>query len=287
MTAIIERMSAAGNVFHLALDLSPAGASYRARRLSRGLGLKAMGGAPAPASCDGLILCQFDATGPRQLMYNPDGSAGHCANGIRCLAALLAGRGLLPASGEIQSLDGPMRLRVDGALVSARLGRLRRLPGCPPPDEAFELQVGELRLDAFAAFVGNPQLVFFTDAATQERVGELGPLLQKHPRFPDGVNAEFVVADPAGWRVRVWERGAGETLSCGTGALAVAGVGPDGIARGEERVLYYPGGPLCVGRDSEDRMHLSGPVRHEGRYRMIEKQQAPAGSGEGSKGGAI
>ncbi len=268
-------MSAAGNAFYLAIDLELEAAEVAAlaRRVSAGQDLAPEDDGPRAAPSDGLILCtRRPGAPPRQSMFNPDGSSGHCANGLRCLAWLLDREGRLPADGIIETVDGPVALQVTGDQVGAALGPLRRLDGFPAPDALCAIALDEETLTGYAAFVGNPQFVIFGDAALQARVGELGPRLQGHPRFPDGVNVEFVQAgagaEGADWTVRVWERGVGETPACGTGALAVAAVGPQGIARGETRRLAYPGGALSVRRDGADRLHLAGPVRYEGRYRL-------------------
>jgi diaminopimelate epimerase len=284
-----HRMSAAGNAFYLALDLAPAAidAAALAQRVAAGRQLSALDASPPAGPSDGLILCTRPAGGsPRQQMFNPDGSSGHCANGLRCLAWLLARAGALPEDGTIDTVDGPVALAVSGARVEAALGPLRPLPGFAPPDTLTVIELDGEPLSGYAAFVGNPQFVLFGDAALQARVGELGPRLQRHPRFPDGVNVEFVVPAAAAdepWRVRVWERGVGETLACGTGALAVAAVGPQGIARGEARRLAYPGGLLTVRRDGADRLHLAGAVRYEGRYRLAALTASQTGEKEGGR----
>ncbi|MBM4119095.1 hypothetical protein FJ251_15435 [bacterium] len=288
MEHTVHRLSAAGNVFYLILGSPPPDAAALARRLGAGEWLVPSAGSLPPRPSDGLIVGEAP-TGqtPRQQMFNPDGSSGHCANGLRCLAWLLAREGRLPADGLIETVDGPVAVAVTGDLVSAALGPLRPLPGFPPPEAPCALDLGGETLTGYAAFVGNPQFVLFGDAALQARVGELGPRLQQHPRFPGGVNVEFVWREPrpAGerWTVRVWERGVGETLACGTGALAVAGVGPTGLARGEQRDLHYPGGVLSVRRDAEDRLHLAGAVRYEGEYRLQTAAPRRAGEREGSR----
>lgn len=266
----IERLSAAGNVFHVALDLDlpDADAAALAMRLSAGEGLVPLPGSPPPRATDGLILCSREpGRAPRQRMFNPDGSAGLCVNGLRCLAYLLSSRQALPADGLIETDDGPMSVRVDGEAVEARLGTLRAVPGFPPPSEPCPIEIDGELLQGHVAFVGNTQLVLHGDAELQERIGELGARLQGHPRFPDGVNVGIVHSAEDIWRVRVWERGVGETLSCGSNSLAVAAAGPRGIGPGQTRELEYPGGVLRVTMDADGRLRLSGTVTREGRYR--------------------
>ncbi len=283
----IERLGASGNVFYLALDLDLPGAEAAAlaRLLCAGRGLSPLPGSPTPAPSDGLILCSRDiGRPPRQRMFNPDGSEGLCVNGLRCLAALLAGRGELPPGGIIETADGPMSLRIEGESVEARLGRLRAAPGFPPPSVPCRFEVGDEILQGYVAFVGNTQLLLFGGEEILNRIDELGPILQKHPRFPDGVNVGFIHSGEEPWRVRVWERGVGETLSCGSNSLAVAAGGPEGIGPGRSRELEYPGGTLFVTMDDDGRLRLAGPVRAEGSYRLAAKHGMKPDTNPGLRG---
>ncbi len=112
--------------------------------------------------------------------------------------------------------------------------------------------------------MGNPHFVVFGSEALLGRIGEFGPALQEHGEFPGGINVEFASRDRDSIRARVWERGAGETLSCGTGAAAVASAGPDALRPGERIEVQYPGGPLTVARSGEGGLILSGRVLNEG-----------------------
>ncbi len=272
MNLNLRRMSAAGNVFHVALDLEvpESEASELACRLSAGLDLEPIGDAGPPAPADGLIIGLRSSTIPRQKMFNPDGSAGHCANGLRCLATLLAEENPSDLdAGVIETMDGPITVAFLAGGVEARIGTVRCLPGFPPPEQAYPISLGDETHTGYLAFVGNPQLVLFGGSELLLRCGELGPLFQEHPLFPDGINVQFVNPDPEGWTVRVWERGAGETMSCGTGAIAVAATGLQGLQAGASRLLNYPGGALTVRMDDEQRFYLAGLVLDEGRYRYL------------------
>jgi len=140
------------------------------------------------------------------------------------------------------------------------------------PEQFLEVQIGRETFRGHAIFVGNPHWVIPSDESLQKRVGEIGPLLQNHESFPDGVNVEFAIRKEDGFRVRVWERGVGETLSCGTGALAVASAGPGGIGPGETRRICYPGGELRVRADESGLLYLGGEIRHEGMYQWRENE---------------
>lgn len=293
MDLVLHRMSAAGNAFYLAVgrSLPLAHAEELAQVLSRGDALWPLDDASPPDLSDGLIFGLLAGGGapPRQIMHNPDGSRGHCANGVRCLAWLLAAGNALPTPPRILTDDGEIPVTVDGDRVEAALGPLRTLAGWTPPDQLAEIVLNGETLRGYPAYVGNPQFVLFGDVSLEARLATVGAALQTHPRFPDGVNVEFVFEDPAapegedGWRVRVWERGVGETLSCGTGALAVAAVGPRGLARGAARPLRYPGGTLTVRRSHDDRLHLSGEVQHEGRYALAPELAARIADGVGGQ----
>ena len=226
MAIRLHRMSAAGNAFYVSLDLDPQAGPSLARLLA--------------SSSDGLILGYSDPASMR--MFNPDGSEAMCGNGLRCLARLMSKKDLFQDGGRIITLDGPKTVRVRDDFVEAEMGHARSIEGIGVGlDEILEIKIGEETFRGHAVFVGNPHWVIPSDDYLQGRVGELGPLFQTHEKFPDGVNAEFSIRENDGFRVRVWERGVGETLSCGTGALAVASVGPKGIAPGETRRIRYPG----------------------------------------------
>ena len=251
MVTILHRMSAAGNAFYLSLDLDAKVGPSLARLLAR--------------SSDGLILGFTDPNSMR--MFNPDGSEAMCGNGLRCLARLMSEVGQFEDGGQILTMDGPKTVKIRGDFVEAEMGHARSIEkiGCSP-EEILEIQVGKETFSGHAVFVGNPHWVIPSDESLQKRVCELGPLLQVHPKFPSGVNAEFAIPEGDGFRVRVWERGVGETLSCGTGALAVAAAGPGGIAPGEKRRIRYPGGELIVRSDSSGLLLLGGEIRYDGLY---------------------
>ncbi len=257
MVTILHRMSAAGNAFYLSLDLEAQAGPALARLLAR--------------SSDGLILGSANPSAMR--MFNPDGSEAMCGNGLRCLARLMSELGQFQDGGQILTVDGPKTIRIRGNFVEAEMGHARSIDkiGCSP-EEFLEIQIGGETFSGHAVFVGNPHWVIPSDASLQKRVCELGPLLQIHEKFPKGVNAEFAIAEDDGFNVRVWERGVGETLSCGTGALAVAAAGPKAIAPGEKRRIRYPGGELIVRSGPSGLLHLGGEIRYDGLYEWRENE---------------
>jgi diaminopimelate epimerase len=195
-------------------------------------------------------------------IFNADGEeAEQCGNGARCIAALLKRRGLATnATNGAITLDSPAGLihaRIGtpsgaGALVSVEMGVPNFDPASLPfeaPAEAgsYPLEVGARMLEIGAVSIGNPHAVLMVDAVDNAPVGALGPTIERHPRFPRRVNAGFLeIVTRREVRLRVYERGAGETASCGTGACAAVAVGRRrGLLDEEVRVLVR-GGELRV-----------------------------------------
>ncbi|MGD8808680.1 MAG: diaminopimelate epimerase [Gammaproteobacteria bacterium] len=192
------------------------------------------------------------ATRARLDIMNSDGShARQCGNGIRCVARFLA----TSAHDEfvIGSDSGPIAVRLlrDG-LVSANLGEPRFEPAALPFTAhertlRYRLQLSAGEVEFGAVSMGNPHAVIAVDSVTAAPVSILGPELEQHPSFPQGVNVGFMqrVAEDA-IRLRVFERGAGETLACGTGAAAAVAVGRIWDWLGSHVTVALPGGALDV-----------------------------------------
>jgi len=202
---------------------------------------------------------------------NADGNPSQmCGNGIRCLSKLVYERGLTEKRAltihtraglkyvELHVDDG----RVDRVTVDMGSPSLRRgdLPMQGDPDAEFLAEPVEVDGRSFkgtAVSMGNPHLVLFVDTDPSEiDVGRLGPILEHDPRFPERTNVEFVATGDAAISVRVWERGVGETMACGTGACAslvaahIAGLAP---AHAEVR---FPGGSLDIDWRKDDGGHV-------------------------------
>ena len=167
-------------------------------------------------------------------IFNADGTeVEQCGNGARCIAALLASRGLA-ADGTV-TLDSPaglVRARTGpGGTVSVDMGPVRFDPRALPfeaPAEAerYRLEVGPETIEIGAVSIGNPHAVLVVESVDAAPVARLGPAIEAHARFAKRVNAGFMqVLDRTCIRLRVYERGAGETLACGTGACAAVAVG--------------------------------------------------------------
>jgi diaminopimelate epimerase len=225
---------------------------------------------------DGLILiCPSEQADARMRMFNADGSeAEMCGNGIRCVAKYLhdhglvrkprltveTGRGVLTLDLEVH--DGLVRqVTVDMGepiLESARIPTT--LPGDPPKDAALELPGRTLRVTCVS--MGNPHCVTYVDAVTDDLVLGVGPQVERHAAFPRRTNAEFVrVNRPGDVAVRVWERGSGETLACGTGACAVAVAGVLTGRTQRRLVAHLPGGDLQLyWSEKDNHVYMTGPA---------------------------
>lgn len=175
-----------------------------------------------------------DATDVFYRIFNADGrEVEQCGNGARCIAALLAARGA--ARDGVLTLDSPagrVEARVHpGGLVSVNMGPVRFDPTALPfeaPAEArhYRLEVDGEILQVGAVSIGNPHAVLTVESLDTAPVARLGPAIENHHRFPNRVNVGFMqVHSRAQVRLRVHERGVGETLACGTGACAAVAVG--------------------------------------------------------------
>jgi diaminopimelate epimerase len=167
-------------------------------------------------------------------IFNADGvEVEQCGNGARCIAALLAARGLA-RSGAV-TLDSPAGLIQARILerdrVSVDMGPVRFDPASLPFEAQAEAQRYPLELpdggvEIGAVSIGNPHAVLAVESVETAAVERLGPAIERHARFPKRVNAGFMqIVDRGHIRLRVYERGAGETLACGTGACAAVAVG--------------------------------------------------------------
>jgi diaminopimelate epimerase len=167
-------------------------------------------------------------------IFNADGvEVEQCGNGARCIAALLAARGLARSGTVIMdSPAGLIQARIlERDRVSVDMGPVRFDPGALPFEAQAEAQRYPLELpdggvEIGAVSIGNPHAVIAVESVETAAVERLGPAIERHARFPKRVNAGFMqIVDRGHIRLRVYERGAGETLACGTGACAAVAVG--------------------------------------------------------------
>jgi diaminopimelate epimerase len=210
-------------------------------------------------------------------IFNADGiEVEQCGNGARCIAQLLARRGRAPA-GEFRmdSPGGLIRARIEAHdLVSVDMGVPNFDPASLPftasaEAHVYPLEVGGNEVDIGAVSMGNPHAVLTVPAVSSAPVDRLGPAIERHPSFPKRVNVGFMeIVDRGHIRLRVFERGTGETLACGTGACAAVAVGRR-HGRLDERVeVRVPGGALTITWPGPGQpIWLTGPaeVSFEGR----------------------
>ena len=191
----------------------------------------------------------------RMEIYNGDGTiAEMCGNGIRAVTLHLFGE--VGRSYRIETLAGIKT-------VELKPGNHVRVDMGPPVlglPEGELLSLGKKQVHFFEVSVGNPHAVVFVDQFEVGLVEGLGPLIERHPRFPKRTNVEFVrVTGPRSIQVKVWERGAGVTLACGTGACAAAVAALEtGRVRGPVEV-ELPGGKLVIEWDGGS-VFLEGPA---------------------------
>ncbi len=208
-------------------------------------------------------------------VFNADGGeVEQCGNGARCVAALLRRRASARMSAEdalltLDSLGGVLQARVlaDGR-VCVNMGvpdfEPASLPfSAPARSSSYTLQIEGERLEAGAVSIGNPHVVLrvaTVEAAPVERVGRA---LQSCARFPRQVNVGFMqIVDRGHIRLRVYERGVGETRACGTGACAAVAVGRDLELLGADVDVHVPGGMLSVHWDGQgEPVWLTGPAQ--------------------------
>ncbi|MGD0896275.1 MAG: diaminopimelate epimerase [Thermoguttaceae bacterium] len=230
---------------------------------------------------DGLILiCPSRKADARMRMFNADGSESEmCGNGVRCVAKYLydhglgrketlrieTGRGVLTL--DLEMAEGRVRrVRVDMGQPILQPERIpTTLPGNPQqPDGAVvdaPLTVSGRNLAVTCVSMGNPHCVTFVGKLSDYWVHNVGRRIESDPHFPNRTNAEFVeVVSPAEVRMRVWERGAGETLACGTGACAVCVAGALAGRTDRKILAHLPGGDLELHWADDGRVRMTGPA---------------------------
>lgn len=225
---------------------------------------------------DGLILiCPSDKADFRMAMYNLDGSEGKmCGNGVRCIAKYVYDHHLtdktrisLETLGGIKYLDLNIKNgKVETVVVDMGEPVLtpEDIPVSVSGDQAVNIP---LEVDGKVWYMtcismGNPHAVVFVDNTKDLDLEKIGPKFEKHPIFPEQVNTEFVhVIDRHTVDMRVWERGSGETLACGTGACATAMACILNHMTDDEVLIHLLGGDLLIRYDREtNHIFMTGPA---------------------------
>jgi len=216
------------------------------------------------AGSDGMIyISPSSAADFRMRIFNADGSeAKMCGNGIRCVGKYVYDKGYTDKTRlRIETLSGVRSL--DLHLCCGRVRTVTVDMGTALAGEEHELFIGEKTVVYTPVSVGNPHAVIFVDDIDTAPVDSLGPVIEKHPAFPGGVNVEFVqLLSGNCLRMRVWERGSGITMACGTGACAsaAAAVKRGYCGSGEEIRVVLDGGALSVTVGDDGSVIMDGPA---------------------------
>lgn len=181
--------------------------------------------------CDQLLVLRpSEVADLRMLIYNNDGSEVEmCGNGIRCFALYAKKRQLIPGEElSVETLGGVKKIRILNELVEVDMGEpILKAPQIPVNLEGMVIgKTMDLNGHTYSitcVSMGNPHCVMFVDNVDDYPVKKIGPLFENYSLFPKRINVEFAqILDKNSIKLRVWERGAGETLACGTGACATA-----------------------------------------------------------------
>ncbi len=213
-------------------------------------------------------------------IINSDGSEPEmCGNGIRCLARFIADlEGKSPTDAfayRIHTLAGEMtpQLQPDGQvkvnmgppqLAAAQIPTTLRSAEDPQNSKVVDqsLRVADQSWTVTCVSMGNPHCVTFVEDVDAIPLAQVGPQFEHHPAFPQRINTEFVqVVSPGHLKMRVWERGAGATMACGTGACAVLVAGVLTGRCQPQATIELPGGPLAIAwTDSDPAVYMTGPA---------------------------
>jgi diaminopimelate epimerase len=220
---------------------------------------------------DGVIFLLQAGDNYWMRIINRDGSEPEmCGNGIRCLAKFMVDLGIPPIENQyrVQTLAGEMVLHLNHGLITVDMGLPRLLAKEIPTTLAdpnqqvvnLPLKIDEQEWQVTCVSMGNPHCVTFIDRVDPLDLAQIGVKFEHHPAFPQRINTEFVeVIDRSHVRVRVWERGAGATLACGTGACAVVVAGVLNNLTDRVCQVDLPGGSLQI--SWQDRVWMTGDAQ--------------------------
>ena len=239
------KMHGLGNDYLFVFDEVPGNAAELSRKYSdrkSGIG------------SDGMIYINYsDSADFSMRIFNADGSeARMCGNGIRCVARYVREKGYTDRDElTVETLSGVKRIRIDGESVTVEMGK----------SEVSEDILLDLGLICTPVSVGNPHAVIFTDDVELVLLRDIGPKIECNKAFSGRVNAEFVeIVGDNELRMRVWERGSGETQACGTGACAscAAAVAKGYCRAGKPIRVHLDGGTLEITVNSDFSVVMRG-----------------------------
>ncbi len=241
---------------------------------------------------DGVILILPATPGSgadgRMRIFNADGSeAQMCGNGIRCVTKYLIDRGMATANPlRVETGRGVLEMQwwrgddgfvsdveVDmGAPILDAQGMGVSWPGVASHEQivarawpdAMHFDHACIEPTATVVSMGNPHIIFWCDNVSRVPLERMGPVIERHPLFPQRINVHFVERiSSSELRMRTWERGSGVTLACGTGASAVCVAGVLGGRSDRAVTIHLPGGDLTLRWDALDgRVRMRGPATH-------------------------
>lgn len=227
---------------------------------------------------DGLVLiCPSDRADFKMDIYNSDGSrAKMCGNAARCVAKYVCDSKMTDKDTiSLETLSGIKYINIyreNGIVTSAQVNmgspimKSRDIPTLIESETVISqpLKVDERIYSVTCLSMGNPHCVVFSDDIDSLDIQKIGPKFENHPAFPDRINTEFVQPiSSTSIKMRVWERGAGETLSCGTGACAaaVACILNGCCKLGEDIRVTLRGGELSINLSADGSVYLTGPAQ--------------------------
>lgn len=256
------KMQGAGNDFVI-LDRI-AGAPFPDAALARKLADRHFG-----VGCDQIMVVERHADSFGYRIVNADGSvAGQCGNGARCVARYLRERHGLADGAVLDSPGGAVSVKfLPDSMIELALGVPRFEPAdipflAPCRQDRYLIELDDVLHPLAALSMGNPHAVLTVDSVALAPVGEVGAQIECNVRFPDRANVGFVeIVDRTHLRLRVWERGVGETLACGSGACAAMVALRITDEVDASVAVDLPGGRLRVRWDGPDQpVYLAGPA---------------------------
>ncbi len=226
---------------------------------------------------DGIVMMMpSDIADARMRMFNIDGSEGKmCGNAIRCVAKFLHDNGIVTTNPmTIETLSGIKELFLTINNNEVEMVRVDMDAPILKPDEIpvklngeiivnRKIQINDKEYEITCVSMGNPHCIIFDEDVANLKLDVIGPIFEKHEIFPERVNTEFIkVIDKNTLEMRVWERGSGETLACGTGACAsvVAAVLAGHCEKNQDITVKLLGGELII-RYTNDTVYMTGPCK--------------------------
>ncbi len=205
----------------------------------------------------------------RMRIFNSDGSeAEMCGNGIRCFAKyVIEKKGCSAANITVETMAGVKQIQWEKSLYRVDMGApiltSKNIPVDTnlPETVKYPISIGKEKFSFTAVSMGNPHAVIHVDSITDHLVDYIGPAIEKHPLFPNKTNVEFIkVLSDSEVEMRVWERGCGETLACGTGTCAAVVAGILTQKHGKSVTVHLLGGDLAIewSGKKEDSVFMTG-----------------------------